>query len=434
MRLFRKAVRPIQDFFRLEAAGGALLFLAALAAVVWANADIGSYLRFVDYPLALGAGATLVDFTFKDVVNDGLMAVFFFVVGMEIKRELVAGELATLSKASLPVLAALGGMLVPAGIFLAFTHGQAGAVGWGVPMATDIAFCMGILALLKGRVPRALVVFLTALAIFDDIGGILVIAIFYADGVGAVPLAFAAALSVAAFVVGRAHVTNAWVYALLGALLWYAFHHAGIHATIAGVVLGLAIPARQRTGARDVLDALSRHVLELLRIPVDRELGYSQVLAIEQDLERLEIPVERFIHALHRFVAFFVLPLFALTNSGIYFGDIGSESLAAPVTLGVAVGLLVGKPVGIFSVTWLAVRMGIAPMPTGSSLRQLFAVSVLAGVGFTVALFIAMLAYPGAPELLDQAKVGIVGGSLVAGAAGFAILRVGSGRSRAPAA
>ena len=415
-------MRPVQRFLELEAAGGVLLFLAALAALAWANLHPESYARVFSCSFSIGAGGASAIFTLREAISDGLMAVFFFVVGLEIKRELAVGELNTLSKAALPAVAALGGMVAPAAIFVAFTHGGPGQVGWGIPMATDIAFCVGLLTLLGDRVPRALVVFVTALAIFDDIGGILVIALFYGSGLDLSYLAMAGVLTIFVVVLGRAQVRSALIYALLGVALWYTVHHAGIHATIAGVILGLAIPARTRTPPRHVLDALSGHVSRLLDTRADGDLGHAELLAIEEDLEDLEAPVERFLHALHPFVAYLVLPLFALANSGVVLAGIEASVLVAPVTLGVAAGLVLGKSIGIYLLTALAVRLGLAPMPGNATRRQLLGVSVVAGIGFTVALFIAGLAYAQQPALLDQAKLGIVIASVVAGAIAVVIL------------
>ena len=423
LRLFGVVARPLQAFLRLEAASGILLLGCAAAALVWANVDPASYKGAFDYPLTLGAGSWTARFSLREAINDGLMTVFFFVVGMEIKRELVVGELNSLAKASLPAIAALGGMLVPAGVFLAFNHAGPGAHGWGIPMATDIAFCVGILTLLKGRVPRGLVVFVTALAIFDDIGGILVIAFFYGHGLSPQWLLTAAAVALLPYAMSRANVVNGLAYALVGAVLWYALHAGGIHATISGVILGLMIPARPQRVLRDVLGELACHVGELQKTPADAELDGAEILAIEEGLEDLQAPVARFVHLLHPFVGFCIMPLFALANSGVSLAGFGMATLAAPVALGTALGLFAGKQIGIFSLTLLAVVLRIAPMPGNASRLQLFGVSVVAGIGFTVALFIATLAYPMSPELLDHAKIGILLGSAAAGVVGFVVLR-----------
>ena len=406
--------------------------LCAVIALVWANLNPESYRATFDYPLVVGAGGAVGTFTLRALINDGLMAIFFFVVGMEIKRELVVGELNSLAKASLPAIAAVGGMVLPAGIFLAFNGGGPGQRGWGIPMATDIAFCVGILTILKDRVPRALVVFVTALAIFDDIGGILVIALFYGHGLNIGWLLGAGALTLVLFGMNRANVINGIAYAVVGAGLWYALHHGGIHATISGVVLGLMIPTKPRRASREVLRELACHVSELDRKPPDEDLDGAEILAIEEELEDLQAPVQRFVHLLHPFVAFLIMPVFALANSGVSIRGAGISSLAAPVALGTAAGLFVGKQFGIFGLTVLAVKLGLAPMPGGASRMQLFGVSVIAGIGFTVALFIAGLAFQGTVELLDQAKAGILLGSLAAGLAGYVLLRfTGSPRASA---
>ncbi len=423
-RLFGAVVRPLQAFLRLEAASGILLLACALAALVWANLHAPSYQTAFDFRLALGAGGAMATFTLRALINDGLMAVFFFVVGMEIKRELVVGELNTLAKASLPAIAAVGGMVVPAIIFLAFNWGGPGQTGWGIPMATDIAFCIGIMTLLKDRVPRALIVFVTALAIFDDIGGILVIALFYGHGLSLVWLLGAVGLAIVLFWMNRSYVTNGLAYATVGAGLWYALHHGGIHATISGVILGLLIPARPRRAHREVLRELTEHVSELADKPGDEELEGVAILMIEEKLEELEAPLQRFVHLLHPFVAFVVMPVFALANAGVAIGGLGISSLAAPVALGAAVGLFAGKQLGIFGLTVLAVKLRLAPMPGGASLAKLFGVAVIAGIGFTVALFIAALAFVASPDLLDQAKLGILLGSVAAGIVGFVFLRL----------
>jgi NhaA family Na+:H+ antiporter len=327
----------------------------------------------------------------RAVVNDGLMTLFFAVVGMEIKGELVEGELRTFRQALLPAVAAAGGMVVPAAIYATLNAGGPGAAGWGIPMATDIAFCIGLLTLLGSRVPRALVVFATALAIFDDIGGILVIASFYGSGLRAPWLLLAAGAAAGAALMSRARVASGLAWLAVGALLWWALHHAGIHATIAGVVVGLAVPARPGR-------------------PSDGES-----------------PLDRFVGALHPWVAFGIVPLFALANSGVPIAAIDPSRLTGPVAVGTAAALFLGKQAGIFLFTAAAVRAGVAPMPGGASHAKLLGVSIVAGIGFTVALFIAGLAFPGAPGLLDEAKVGILAGSLASGVVGAAVLR-GTGK------
>lgn len=421
--LFGAVVRPLQAFVRLEAASGVLLLLCAVVALIWANLGFSSYDATFNYPIVIGAGGAAESFTLRALINDVLITIFFFVVGMEIKRELVTGELNTVAKASLPAIAAIGGMVVPAGIFLAFNWGGPGQRGWGIPVATDIAFAIGILTLLARHVPRSLVVFVMALAIFDDIGGILVIALFYGHGLSVAWLLGAAAVTVVLLAINRVHASDGWIYATLGVALWYCLHHGGIHATLAGVVLGLMIPARPRRRSRDVLHDLAEHSAKLAQRPLDEELDAAQILAIEEKLEDLQAPVNRFMHVLHPFVAFLILPIFALANSGVVLHGADISMLAAPLTLGTGLGLFVGKLLGVFGLTILAVRLGLAPIPAGASAMKLLGVSSIAGIGFTVALFISALAFYGADDLLNQAKVGILLGSLVAGIVGVLILR-----------
>jgi NhaA family Na+:H+ antiporter len=362
----------------LEAASGILLLAAAIASLIWANSAVESYQRTFGLPLVIGAAGQALAFTVRALVNDGLMSLFFFVVGMEIKREILLGELRTFGRAALPAVAAVGGMLVPALIYLAFNGSGVARRGWGIPMATDIAFCIGVLTLLKRRVPQGLIVFLTALAIFDDVGGILVIALFYGHGLQIVWLVVAAAIAALLFAAGTQSMAQGVFYLVGGALLWYAVHQSGVHATISGVVLGLAIP------------------------------------------ERLLTP---FVQRMHPWVAFVIMPVFALANSGISLQAMTRSDLLAGVTFGTALGLLIGKLVGIFTFTVAAVRFGLAPMPGDASPAKLLGASVVGGIGFTVALFIAALAFPGDAHLLLQAKLGILIGSLSAGLIGAAILR-----------
>ena len=432
--LFKVVVRPFQDFFRLEAASGILLLCSAAIALVWANSPVrDSYTAIFEAPLTLGVGQSQVHFTVHHLINDGLMAIFFFVVGMEIKRELVVGELRTPSRALLPLVAALGGMVVPAGIYVALNHGRPGLVGWAIPMATDIAFCIGCLSLLKSRVPHALVVFLTALAIFDDMGGILVIAFFYGSGLHVSWLLGALAVTAGLFVLNRLRVSKGLAYAVGGVALWYTLHHGGIHATIAGVILGMMIPARAARPSQQVLTELHAHTTRLASEPRDEELGDAELLAIEERLEELESPLNRFVHLLHPYVAFLIMPLFALANSGVPLAGVGLEELMNRISLGAALGLFLGKQLGIFLFTLLAVRLGLAPMPGGASRGKLYGVAVVAGIGFTVALFIGGLAFP-EQRLLDYAKIGILLGSLASGVVGFLILRLSAPEGKASAA
>jgi NhaA family Na+:H+ antiporter len=372
------------------------------------------------------------------MINDGLMAVFFFVVGLEIKREILAGELASVKTAALPMIAALGGMVVPAAIYAMINAGGPGIPGWGVPMATDIAFALGVLALLGDRVPTALKVFLAALAIVDDIGAVLVIAVFYSSGVAWGPLAAAAGMLLLAVALNRAGARRPWTYGAIGLALWGTVLLSGIHATVAGVLLAFAIPVRTRLNEREFL-AKARRALESFdrAATVTAEDPNTTVLSnVEHhtSLEELETlcqhaqpPLIRLEHALHGTVAFGIMPLFALANAGVTLdaAALGS-AVAHPVTIGAMLGLVLGKPLGIAGFSWLAVRLGLAALPRGSTWMALSAVAVLGGIGFTMALFIAGLAFPaGTPrgELLDAAKLGILAASALAGIVGSLVLR-----------
>jgi NhaA family Na+:H+ antiporter len=421
---------PILAFTKLEASGGIVLFLAAVLAFALANSPWqAAFHALWETPIRVGVGGAGFEASLKLVIDDGLMAIFFFVVGMEIKRELVEGELRTFRQAVLPAIAALGGMLIPAGIYLAFNRGTEGARGWAIPMATDIAFSIGCLTLLGKRVPHALLVFLTALAIFDDIGGILVIALFYGHGVSIDGLLWVLAAALAVLALNRLSVQNALLYAAGGVALWIAFHDAGLHATLAGVALGLLVPAVTRRPVRKVLDEVRAHARATLEVG-DR-LDTNDLLYVEDRLQEAVPPLQRFEHALHPWVAYAIMPLFALANSGVSVAEMSTRDMLAPVFLGIVAGLFLGKQVGIFGFTFAAVRAGIAGTPGGVGWGKLYGVATVAGIGFTVALFISNLAFASVPHLLNEARLGVLVGSLVSGVVGMFLLRVSPRRSSA---
>jgi NhaA family Na+:H+ antiporter len=358
------------------------------------------------------------------------MAVFFFVVGLEIKHELLVGELASVKRAALPAIAALGGMLVPAAIYLAFNLGGAGGHGWGIPMATDIAFAIGVLALLGDRVPFGLKVFLTALAIVDDLGAVLVIAVFYTSDLSFQALGVAGGVLAALMLLNALGVRRVAPYILLGVLLWAALLTSGVHATVAGVLAALTVPASARinTGA---FRARSRRLLDEFEAagadPGTHQMTTGQhetVYGLSELIQEVQPPLARLKDALHPWVTFGIMPLFALVNAGVAFDAGITEALRHPVTLGIIAGLVLGKPIGIVGFSWIAVAMGLAERPQGSTGRQLLGVGVLGGIGFTMSLFIASLAFGESP-LLANAKVGILTASLVAGLAGAGVLMGG---------
>ncbi|HUO86327.1 MAG TPA: Na+/H+ antiporter NhaA [Thermoanaerobaculia bacterium] len=420
-------LRPFQRFFQLESASGILLLVAAVAALVWANSPFAeSYFDLWRTPGTAGLGAVVIAKPLLLWINDGLMAVFFFVVGLEIKREVLVGELASPKAAGLTVAAAIGGMLVPAVIYAALNTGGPGAAGWGVPMATDIAFALGVLALLGSRVPLALKVFVTAVAIVDDLGAVLIIAVFYTDQLSPTMLGVSAVFLLALALINRAGVRRTWPYALLGIGLWVAFLKSGVHATVAGVLLAMTIPASRKI---DAPEFLRRAELFLAEFREDLLPGRSEptkdqqdaVHSLEKAAEQAGTPLARLEHVLHPWVAFFIMPVFALANAGVALGDGLLATMGSPVTLGIVLGLLLGKQVGVLGAAWLAVRLGLAALPVGISWRQVWGVSILCGIGFTMSLFIASLAF-GDPGRLDEAKVGILVGSLLAGVAGATAL------------
>jgi NhaA family Na+:H+ antiporter len=356
------------------------------------------------------------------------MAIFFFVVGLEIKREILIGELSSPRQAALPIAAAMGGMIVPAAIYFAFNAGTPEVSGWGVPMATDIAFALGVLALVGNSIPDALRVFLTALAIVDDLGAVLVIALFYTADISMGALGIGCGflmLMAAANVLG---IRNPLLYWLLGGGVWLAFLLSGVHATIAGVLGAMTIPANSLIdeksfveGGRFLLSEIERKV-EPGDEPLHHETKHGAVRALETACENVETPLQRLEHGLHPWVAFFIMPVFALANAGVELGAGFIEAVTAPVTLGVVVGLVAGKQIGITLFSWLAVRAGLASLPTGVSWRRIYGAAVLGGIGFTMSLFIAGLAFDDS-ETLAMAKTGILLASLMAGVSGFWLLR-----------
>lgn len=416
-------LRPFQTFFRLESASGILLLAAAVAALIWSNSPAGeSYFRLWQTVGTAGLGALVITKPLLLWINDGLMAIFFFVVGLEIKREVLVGELASPKKAALSVAAAIGGMALPAAIYAAINAGGPGAGGWGIPMATDIAFALGVLALLGSRVPLPLKVFVTAVAIVDDLGAVLVIALFYTEKLSPGILALGAGFVVVLALLNRAGVRRTWPYALIGAAVWVAFLKSGVHATIAGVLVAMTIPARRRIDAPQFLERAERLLGEFRddTVPGQSEPTADQrdaMHSLEQATEQLGTPLARLEHALHPWVAFFIMPVFALANAGVAIEGSLTATLGTPVSLGIMLGLFAGKQAGVLGAAWLAVKAGVAALPDGVGWRQLWGVSLLCGIGFTMSLFIAGLAFAD-PALLDSAKVGILAGSLISGVAG----------------
>ena len=438
--LIEHLLRPFQRFAATESSGGIVLLICTVLALAWANSPwAATYHRLWEIPLTVGVGARGLSLSLHHWINDGLMAVFFFLVGLEIKREMLVGELASRRHAALPIAGAIGGMLVPAAIYAVINAGGKGAAGWGIPMATDIAFAVGILALLGPRVPLPLKVFLVALAIVDDIGAVLVIAFFYTSTISWSALAIAAGLVAGLIACNAAGVRHPGAYALVGLALWAAVLASGVHATIAGVLLAMTVPASTRINedeflarGRAMLEDFERACSPATTVLTNADQQHA-IHEIEVAAEQAQAPLLRMEHKLHRVVAFGIMPLFALANAGVHFGSDLFAALSVPVSAGIVVGLAIGKPLGITLFAWLATRLGVAALPSGSDWRALYGVSWLGGIGFTMSLFIAGLAFPAAPDLLDSAKVGILGASILAGVAGWIILR-GRANSIAPPA
>ncbi len=420
----RRLPLPVRQFLETEASGGILLLVAALVALVWANSPwSAAYQSLWHTDITVNFGRYVLEGDLHHWVNDALMVVFFFVVGLEIKRELVHGKLRDPRTAAMPAIAALGGMVVPAALFFLVNAGGAGAKGWGIPMATDIAFAVGIVALLGSKVPASLKLFLLTLAIVDDIGAIIVIGAFYSSGLQPQFLLLAALIIVAIVLVNRAGVLVLTPYLILGAGLWLATYASGVHATIAGVILGLLTPARSflpasvaREWAADLRDPPSVHELETMR-----RLARHAVS-----------PAERLGHILHPWSSFVIVPIFALANAGVAIrADAFDVPGATAVTLGVMLGLVVGKTLGIAGAAWLAARLGVARLPEGANMKMVIGIATVAGIGFTVSLFVAELAYdPG--SLQDAAKIGVLAASAVAAVIGSVTLsRACRGRATA---
>ena len=408
-------LRPLVEFLHTEAAGGIVLLVATVAALIWANSPWAeAHQHLWHTTVGVEVGRWSMKHPLEWWINDGLMVLFFFVVGLEIKRELVAGELREPRKAALPAAAALGGMLVPALVYFALQHGRPGERGWGVPMATDIAFAVGVLALLP-RVPAGLKILLLSLAIVDDIGAVLVIGIFYSSDISFVALAWAGGGLLAIVGARLARIRVLGLYAAVAVFVWLALTQSGIHPTLAGVALGLLTPSRSLVGKARLLEILEV-VSVRLRAREDDSLAEEVNTLVKYGRRTMPL-LDRLQSALHPWVAFAIMPLFALANAGVV---IDMRELASPVSLAVAAGLLFGKPIGVVLFSLAAVRLGVAQMPTGVTFGRLVGIGFLAGIGFTMSLFIAALGLKG--DLLTAGKVGTLIGSVGSAALGVVVL------------
>ena len=383
--MLNTAAEALRDFLKQESAGGIVLMIAAVLALVLANSGLSDlYFGVLATEIAVTVGGGGIEKPALLWINDGLMAVFFFLVGLEVKREVLTGQLSSWKQASLPLIAALGGIVLPALVFYGINSGTPENIaGWAIPAATDIAFALGILALLGKRVPVALKALLLAIAVIDDIAAIAIIAVFYTPGVELAMLGSAAIVLLILGAIGRAKIGSSIPYIVLGIVLWYFVLKSGVHATLAGVALAMTVPLIDRKG---------HHMLEHME------------------------------HALHSWVAFLVVPIFALANAGVSFEGVEMSALMAPLPLGIALGLIIGKQIGIFGFAWAAVKSGMAALPEGIGWMQVWGLSLVAGIGFTMSLFIGNLAFAD-PAQINAVKLGVLSGSLVAALAGVAILK-----------
>lgn len=414
---------PFVRFAKLEAAGGILLLVSTLVALVWANSPWAeTYNELWNMHVSIGFGRFFLSETRLEWINDGLMSVFFFLVGLEIKREVLIGELSSLRQAAFPFVAAVGGTVVPALIYALATHGNTDAQkGWGIPMATDIAFALGVLSLLGGRVPVSLKVFVTALAIVDDIIAVLVIALFYTEKIEVFSLIAGLAGVALCFGANLLGVRKPVFYAAIGIFVWCAVLKSGVHATVAGVLLSFTIPGRTYVDRERFLQRGRRVLDQFETAPANSAVAHAAIHTLEAQCELVQSPLHRIEHNLHPWVSFLVMPLFAFANAGV--GILGNiqPAIRHPASIGVALGLFIGKPVGILMFAWLSVRTRLAMLPSELSWRNILGAGCLCGIGFTMALFIATLAF-GEGALLNMSKIGILGASLLAGICGSLLL------------
>jgi NhaA family Na+:H+ antiporter len=424
---FEKLLTPLEEFIHKQTTSGMLLMGMAIIALFVANSFLAEqYEHLIHTHIAVTISSWSIDMSLHHWINDGLMALFFFVVGLELKREILVGELASIKNAILPIAAAIGGMVAPALIYLAINPEGEMAAGWGIPMATDIAFAIGALALLASRVPQALITFLIALAIVDDLGAVLVIALFYTENIAMTPLIVAAGLFMVLIAFNLAGIRKTMPYFLVAVGLWYAMLLSGIHPTLAGILGAMSVPAIPKFNPK----RFSKHIGKVMKeFDASYEPGtdtmtndklHSVVDKLEHGVESVGVPLKRLEHAWHMPVAYIVIPIFALANAGIAI-DFGtfSSTLSHPVTMGVIFGLIFGKFIGIAGVSWVMLKLGIAQLPKDTSFTQIAGVSLFAGIGFTMSIFVAQLGFSDNEHLLLMAKTGILTASLLAGVAGF---------------
>lgn len=419
--------QPFIRFLKIESSGGILLIIATISALLIANSHWASfYESFWKHDFTIGADFFNLTKPILLWINDGLMAIFFFLVGLEIKRELIAGELSSPKKAALPIIAAIGGMLVPAGLFFFFNRNGQGLEGWGIPMATDIAFSLGVLSLLGKRVPIALKVFLVAFAIVDDIGAIIIIAIFYSSQIHWSLLIIALVLVIVLFVFNAVNIRFIPLYMIIGWIIWYLFLKAGIHPTIAGVLIAFSIPSNRKIKLKDFSFRMNRNLNDFCDEPCEDSmtLNHKQLASIDNmqsQIDKVQSPLQQLEHNLHGFVTYMIMPLFAFANAGVVLQGAGLASFNT-ITLSISASLVLGKITGILLFSFLTVKLGLSALPDNTGWKHIVGASMLGGIGFTMSLFISNLAYDNI-ILINQAKLGILIGSLVAALLGYSYLR-----------
>jgi NhaA family Na+:H+ antiporter len=429
--LIDKVVAPIRYFTDMQASAGILLLLATICALIWANSDYSEhYFKLWQQPITVGFGSYTISKSLMLLINDGLMAIFFFVVGLEIKREVIAGELNSPKQAALPIAAAIGGMVVPTLIYWSLNAEGPAKSGWGIPMATDIAFAIGVLVLLGSRVPAGIKVFLTALAIVDDLGAVLIIAFFYTSELSVLNLAIGALFLVLLVACNLSGVRHSLVYATLGiGGLWLAFLFSGVHPTIAGVLAAFTIPANTRINRKEFLDLTESAITEFKETPenenfLSNSAQQNAISTLTVATELTSAPLFRLEHALHPWVMFVVMPIFAFANAGVTIEGSLLQSFSSPLSLGIILGLVFGKQIGITLFAWLSVKFKLASLPANTTWRHIYGAACLGGIGFTMSLFIASLAFGDSPQL-PPAKTAILIASTIAGVFGVVVLLMG---------
>jgi len=430
-KAFNRLATPFEHFLHAQTTTGLVLMFMTVLALILANSPLYEiYSHFFHMKIDLNIGDWKLSHSLHHWINDGLMSIFFFMIGLEIKREILVGELSNIKVAILPILAAVGGMVFPALIYVYINYGTEGVNGWGIPMATDIAFAISVLVLLGKRVPPALVTFLVALAIVDDLGAVLVIAIFYTETINMLALSLAGGMFLVMIAFNRFGIRAILPYFIVGLLMWFFMLESGVHATIAGVVAALSIPSKPRetpvTFAEDTKDLINEY--SQYPVATDHVIHGKQkalLLNIKDKIDAVGSPASKLEHDLHLPVSLIVIPLFALANAGISidFNSI-SDTVLEPISLGIMAGLIFGKVLGIFGVSWLAIKLKIAKLPENSTMNQIFGVAFLGGIGFTMSIFVADLAFINDPAFIFQAKIGVLCASLFAGLFGYFWLRL----------